>query len=159
MKKIYWIILFVVMLLQNCKKTDVAPEETGDIFKIDDVVFTLKTANFDSFVPVSCTGKAMGGFQSETQSTGGNTAVTAQLLVYNLSSFEGDISIERISSSNCRPQCFIVLKSSKGNAYMDPSNGTMINISKSKGTFSMRNVKFQDNTGVTFTVSIAGKVK
>jgi hypothetical protein len=143
-------------ILFSCSKTDVVPEETGDIFKIDNVVFKLQVAGFDNYVSTSCTGKATGGFYANSESTGGSTNTTAELLIYNLSNFEGDVIMEPVSNSNCSPQCYILLRSSKGNAFIKPSKGTTINLSKSKRTFSMRNAKFEDS-GTTFTVSIAGK--
>jgi hypothetical protein len=142
-------------ILFSCSKTDVVPEETGDIFKIDNVAFTLESASFVNTTSTSCTGKTIGTFYADTKSSNG---VVAKIIVSNLASFEGDVSLERTSFSNCNPQSFIVLESSKGSAYMYPVKGTIISISKSKGTFSMQNAKFEDS-GTTFTVSIAGKTK
>lgn len=162
MRNFYWIILLAVVLLQNCKKTDVLPEETGDIFKIDEVVFTTKSAGTTTYV--TCTaGNPKGTFIAQTEVISGTDA---KLLVYNLTNLEGNISLpvgnnnNKASQSNCGLFCFIVLENSAGKTYLYPSSGVGITISEAKKTFSMRNVKFDNkDTGKTFPVSIAGTFK
>lgn len=164
MKKIYWIILFAVVLLQNCKKTEVAPEETGDIFKIDEVVFTTNSASDNPYVTCTSGTIAKGTFRAQTEVISGTTAT---FYVYNLPTSEGSIALPAgnnntsSNQSNCKVFSFILLDNSAGRTYLYPSSGgANINLSVSKRTFSMRNVRF-DNlaTGKTFPVSIAGTFK
>jgi hypothetical protein len=164
MRKIYWIILFAVILLQNCKKTDIVPEETGDIFKIDEVVFTTKSASDNPYVTCTSGAGAKGTFRVQTEVISGTTAT---FYIYNLPTAEGSIALpvgnnNTISNqSSCKIFSFILLENSAGRTYLyHSSSGVNINLSVSKGTFSMRNVRFDNlDTGKTFPVSIAGSFK